>query len=214
MPTIDRSLSACRYYPSGTDYTMQSGDTWFYEPTVPLRTLDELIYSYHQTVGHNTNMELDFAIDRDGLLREDHAVFYKRFGDWIRSCYGSPLAQGGTVVILNDEVEGTGTNGGIGAVASVSLLLDGAAQVFDRVVLTEDQTKGQIVRGWLVEWSADNGKTWTKFGNGSSIGNKRIVLAKGAMSHAATDVRLNITASYGGTPSAVLKVGSSSQSSP
>ena len=81
--------SAALYYPSGTDYTMQAGDHWFYTATDPLRTLDELIYTYHQTVGHNTNLELDFAIDRHGLLREDHAAFYKRFGDWIRTCYGS-----------------------------------------------------------------------------------------------------------------------------
>ena len=28
----------------------------------------------------------------------------------------------------------------------------GGVMAFDRVVLTEDQTKGQRVRGWQVEW--------------------------------------------------------------
>jgi len=48
--------------------------------------------------------------------------------------------------------------------------------VFDRVVLTEDQTTGQIVRGWLLEWTTDpycsrqQYCSWTRFGNGSSIG--------------------------------------------
>ena len=61
------------------------------------------------------------------------------------------------------------------------------------------------MRGWVVEYSPD-GKQWKVFGKGKSIGNKRIVLARSALSFAATDVRLNITAAYGGKPNAVLKV--------
>ena len=202
--------SAAFFYPSGTDYTLQSGDTWFFEPAAQrketeantLRTLDELIYTYHNTVGHNTVLELDFAIDRNGLLQEDHARLYKRFGDWRRACYDDSLAEATTVA--------SAAQSGATAVAQVSLGAGG--QVFDRVVLTEDQTKGQIVRGWLVEWTTDpycsrqQNCSWTRFGNGSAIGNKRIVLAEGAMSHRATHVRLTITASYGGQPSATLKV--------
>jgi hypothetical protein len=167
-----------------------------------------------QTVGHNTNLELDFAIDRNGQVQADHAALYKRFGDWIRSCYGQSLAEGATVATdtaANSLGDGGGSSsGGSEPIASVRVSLSGGsggkASVFDRVVLTEDQTKGQIVRGWIVEWSPDSGAHWEVFGQGQSIGNKRIVLAKGAMSHVATDVRLNITAAYGGTPHAVLKV--------
>ena len=78
-------------------------------------------------------------------------------------------------------------------------------QVFDRVVLQEDQTAGQKVRGWSVEWTSD-GKTWLHFGSGQSIGNKRIVLAKGAMSHPASAVRFTITKSYGDVPSANISI--------
>ena len=167
-----------------------------------------------QTVGHNTNLELDFAIDRNGQVQADHAALYKRFGDWIRSCYGQSLAEGATVATTtaaNSLDDGGSSGGGSEPIASVRLSLSdggsgGEASVFDRVVLTEDQTKGQIVRGWSVEWSPDSGAHWEVFGHGRSIGNKRIVLAKGAMSHVATDVRLNITGAYGGTPHAVLKV--------
>lgn len=186
---------------------------WFYEPASQrnetesntLRTLDELIYTYHATVGHNTNLELDFAIDRKGEVQKDHALLYKRFGNWLRSCYGgegSPgtaIVDGGTTTALAEEVARGEP------VTSVRLSLGTDAKVFDRVVLTEDQTDGQKIRGWLVEWSAD-GTNWTTFGKGKSIGNKRIVLAKGAQSFKATDVRLNITASYGGKPSAAMRV--------
>lgn len=34
-------------------------------------------------------LELDFAIDRDGLVAPSHAARYKQLGDYIASCYGS-----------------------------------------------------------------------------------------------------------------------------
>ena len=36
-------------------------------------------------------MELAFAIDRDGLVEDTHAVMYKALGNWVRQCYGSPI---------------------------------------------------------------------------------------------------------------------------
>ena len=153
------------FYPSGTDYTLQSGDTWFWEPPlgdaahpapVPLRPLDELIYTYHQTVGANTVMELDFAIDRDGLVQASHAALYERFGKWIRSCYGEQnlMARASTS-------------------SSVTVAL-APGEAFDRIVLQEDQSTGQKIRRWTVEWTAD-GVNWSGFGSGASIGNKRNV---------------------------------------
>ncbi len=70
----------------------------------------------------------------------------------------------------------------------------GGGEVFDRVVLTEDQSEGQRVRSWLVEWSADSGASWQTFGSGESIGNKRILLAPSAQSYNATSVRLTVLA--------------------
>lgn len=46
-----------------------AGDVWFWEPAPQtLRKRDELISTYHATVGHNTVLELDFAIDRTGQV--------------------------------------------------------------------------------------------------------------------------------------------------
>ena len=42
----------------------------------------------------NTVLELDFAIDRSGRVEPSHAALYKAFGDWRRSCYGTPVASG------------------------------------------------------------------------------------------------------------------------
>ena len=190
------------YYPSGTDYTLQSGDTWFWEPPkgdaahpapTSLRNMDELIYTYHSTVGHNTNLELDFAIDRDGLVAPAHAALYARLGDWIRGCYGP-----GNILASGTTNGGSGDDGaaalgvdGDKADASVTVELS-SSQEFDRVMLQEDQTQGQRVRGWLVEWKGQDG-SWRPFAQGASIGNKRISLAPGALLHNASSLRLTLT---------------------
>ena len=166
-----------RHLPAGTDYTLQSGDVWFWEPapqdggTQALRTLDELIFTYHSTVGHNTVMELDFAIDRHGEVEASHAALYKRFGDFIDVCYGDRNVLAQSVAVVADPAAVDAATGGRAvlvagpAVAGARVGLR-APEVFDRVVLVEDQTAGQRVRGWAVEWSADSGKTWTLFAAG------------------------------------------------
>jgi hypothetical protein len=82
-------------------------------------------------------LELDFAIDRHGLVEQTHADRYKEFGDWIRACYeGIPLAKA------------TAAGGVTVAISSFA----GQSNVFDRVMLEEDQRTGQHVRAWQVDW--------------------------------------------------------------
>ena len=44
---------------------MCAQDVWFFEPGMPIRSLKTLIEVYHQTVGRNCVLEMDFAINRD-----------------------------------------------------------------------------------------------------------------------------------------------------
>ena len=45
-----------------------------------------LILDAAATVGRNCVIELDFAIDRDGLVNPVHEARYRSFGSWISSC--------------------------------------------------------------------------------------------------------------------------------
>ena len=74
------------WMPVACDTTLQIGDTWFIEPGMPIRTLKDLTDVYHQTVGRNGVLEMDFAIDRTGRVAPKHAARYKEFGDWVKSC--------------------------------------------------------------------------------------------------------------------------------
>eukprot|EP00054_Salpingoeca_dolichothecata_P022575 m.148285 g.148285 ORF g.148285 m.148285 type:complete len:456 (+) comp24385_c1_seq5:15-1382(+) len=159
----------------GDDTTLQEGDTWFFVPGTGVRSLQELIPIYHDTVGANGVLELDFAINRDGLVEPSHAQRYAEFGNWIRSCYGSPIAS-----LSNTTFD-----------SSVTLSVLSGAPQFDRAMIQENLQHGQRIRTYSIEYSSD-GSTWTSFGTGSSVGNKRIHLGSNPVS--ASHVRLNFTA--------------------
>jgi len=162
-----------QWQPAGCDTTLQQGDHWFYEPQVGIRSLEELIDVYHATVGANGVLELDYAIDRTGRVDPAHKARYKELGEWIRSCYGSPVVQiTPAISAVNASVEVA-----VGA-------------MIDRVILREDQSMGQRVRGYVVEVMAKGSSEWAVMAEGSSVGNKRIQLGSSVVADRA---RLTVT---------------------
>lgn len=170
--------NSTQWCPPGCDTTLQLGDTWFWTG-IGIRDLATLITVYHDTVGAGGTLELDFAIDRDGLVDPAHAARYKQFGAWIRSCYGAPLA----------HAAANGT-------APIVLSLPGGAagSKVDRVWTRELIEVGQRVRSYVVEYMAAGSSTWAPFASGTAIGNKRIDLHAGG-SVTATQLRLTVTSS-------------------
>jgi len=146
------------FCPKGCDTTLQNGDVWFYEKSSSIRTLAQLITVYHASIGMNGVIELDFAIDRDGLVEESQASRYKEFGNWIKNCYGSPVG----------STHGNGT--------TVTLELITPTEI-DRVMIQEDLTQGQRIRQFTVQ-VMNAAKNWQVFGSAHSVGNKRIMLGK------------------------------------
>lgn len=181
------------YASSSTDYTLQANDVWFFEPFYPLRSIDELVSTYHATVGANAVLELDFAIDRTGNVAPDHAALYKAFGDWRRSCYGNPLATGS---LAPGELSVT-----------VPLNANGpAGETMDRIVLMEGleaDVYGQCVSNYTLEVMVTGATEWSPFGVSGAhlIGYKRIELNSPNPGQTgpilnATAVRFNVTGTY------------------
>ncbi|KAI0141219.1 family 29 glycoside hydrolase [Xylariaceae sp. FL1272] len=154
------------FAPAECDTTLQAGIRWFWGVDQPLRSLDEMIDVYHQTVGRNCLLELDLAPDRRGLVPEAHATRYQELGDFIRSCYGSSVAA---------EVTNTTT-------ATDIVFRFDSPTVIDRVVIMEDQSAGQVIRAYGVyakvvepgNTSVVSDVPWTLVSSGQSIGHKRI----------------------------------------
>ena len=145
-----------------------------------LRPLAELIQVYHQTVGRNCLLMLDLSPDRRGLIPPLHAQRYKELGDFIRSCYGTSL--------LPDEHF-------ISDDSLVHLLTFGTPMAIDRSVIQEDQTMGQVIRGYTVDVQLANSTVtdgWVTVAEGTSVGNKKIDLWKSGPL-LVSGVRLSIT---------------------
>lgn len=78
---------------------------------------------------------LDFAPNKDGLINPDQAARYAEVGAWIRGCYDHPLAEARFDGTLDSALE------------HATVLVGTDAGPFDRVVIRENQTTGQRVRG-------------------------------------------------------------------
>lgn len=76
------NASGAIWYPSGVDVTLQKSDRWFFTPGDALNPLSTLVSFYHNSVGANGHLEIDFAIDRTGGVAPKHALAYKQFGAW------------------------------------------------------------------------------------------------------------------------------------
>lgn len=143
--------------PKGCDTTLQENDEWFYIPEVPIRSLSTMMEIYHQTVGRNGVLELDVAVDGTGRVHYDHAQRYKQMGDYIETCYGSPLQNWTNVTgyVIDLELE--------------------QPVLTDRIMLREDQWRGgQRVRDYKIYIKKSQADEWSLFSQGKSIGNKRI----------------------------------------
>eukprot|EP00041_Stephanoeca_diplocostata_P027838 m.773755 g.773755 ORF g.773755 m.773755 type:complete len:185 (+) comp23254_c1_seq7:1702-2256(+) len=64
------------FQPAECDTTLQNGDQWFYNGKVGIRSLATMVGIYHQTVGRNGFLMLDFAPTPEGILAQDQVARY------------------------------------------------------------------------------------------------------------------------------------------
>jgi alpha-L-fucosidase len=128
---------------------------WFWHPNQEskIRSVEELVEMYYDSVGRGCNLILNGNIDRDGLVPEADRKRLKAFGDEIRRRFGQSIAE-------------TGGRGN-----SLELAL-AKPTVIDNVIIMEQITEGQRVRRYVLEGLA--GDRWTELARGQSIGHKRI----------------------------------------
>lgn len=141
-------------------------------------------------MGRNCVIELDFAIDRDGLVADTHAARYRQFGQWIASCYGpGPEYNNAAVAATSGVLAGNST--ALPANSSLTLTVPASnVDGFDRMMIQEDLAHGQRIRSYTVSAFVDG--NWKVLASGNSVGNKRIDLLPSAVS--TTQVKLEVTA--------------------
>merc|ERR1712166_1601456 len=164
--------NSTQFVPTGCDTVMMSPHTWFAIAGMGVRSLDDMINSYHATVGNNCVMELGFATLRNGLIPDDQVTRARELGDWISSCYGAPIVStsrttASSAILTLDLTHGVPSN---------------MTKYFDRVVIQEDLSQGQRIRSYNVEYRQGSGSEWTNFSSGTSVGHKRIDIAPAPIS--------------------------------
>ena len=173
---IDR-LGYLRWRPAEADTPLRT-DHWFWHPNdeKSLKSLPQLLETYHKTVGRGAQLVLGLAPDKRGLLPESDVARLKELGDEVRRLYGQD------------------SDGPEESWMSTAPLEIRTAQpsTFDRAVLMERLDAGQRVERYAIE--AWDGSKWNRLSAGTTIGHKKIDIFRKTT---ASRVRLRIIAAAG-----------------
>ena len=172
---------------------------WFWHPNdeASLKSLDELLTTYDQTVGHGGQLMLGLAPDRRGLLPESDVARLEELGKALRERSAHNLALQHEAVAPDvaaalDGDEETFWSAPAGSHHAI-LEVDFAKPVtFNRTATMEWLNEGQRVEKYSIEvWTA--GK-WKTVASAQAIGHKKVDLFAPVT---AAKVRLNILSSTG-----------------
>jgi len=197
------------WFPAETDVSIRPGWYWHPDTDDQVKSVDHLLDIYYNSVGYNTNLLLNFAVDNRGLVHENEAAALRQMTDILKATFANDLAQDAAASASgmrgDDEDESDllfygphrlidGDNATYWALddgqttGSANIVLKGGDTTFNRVVLQEHIPLGQRVRAWTIEVRI--GEDWQQVAEGTTIGYKRIVRFNTVTADA---VRLNIT---------------------
>jgi alpha-L-fucosidase len=192
---------ASNWVPPEVDVSIRPG--WFYHAAEDskVKTVDQLMAIYHQSVGRGANLLLNIPPDRRGLIPDVDVERLRSFRQAVDAAFRTDLARGAAAAAsnvrggaaafsaarVNDGKADTywAADDGVTS-ASVTLTLAKPTR-FERVVLQEFIRLGQRVEAFTVEAEADG--SWRPIGEGTTIGYKRIVRCEPTT---ARRVRVNI----------------------
>jgi alpha-L-fucosidase len=206
-PNYSKSLApgqpdAPDWVPPEVDVSIRPG--WFYHAAEDskVKTVEQLMTIYEQSVGRGANLLLNIPPDRRGLIPEVDAERLRAFRQVRDETFLTDLALGATAAasnvrggassfgarLVNDGKPATywAADDGVTS-ASVTLTLRRPAR-FERVVLQEYLRLGQRVEAFTIEAETDG--RWKAIAEGTTIGHKRIVRCEPTT---AARVRVTIT---------------------
>lgn len=177
---------------------------WFYnEGDVP-KSMEELANIYFSSIGHGATLLMNVPMDTAGKIPDDFADSLARFSQAIRQTFATDLARGEGVTAEASSVRGTGDTYAAANVldgdpdtywtmsdgkreGSLTVRFD-SPQTFNVVSIEEYIPLGQRVSSFKVEYRSGDGD-WQLFGEGATIGAKRLV-----RNHAvtATEIRISV----------------------
>lgn len=170
---------------------------WFWHPghEASLKSVDELLTTYDETVGHGAQLLLGLAPDRRGLLPENDAARLAEFGKALHARYGHNLAtehsattqETAAALDGNPDTFWSAPAGSHHATLEVNFA---KPVTFNRTLTMEWLNNGQRIEKYAVEVWTGNG--WKAVASAEAIGHKKIDIFPTVT---ASRVRLNILSS-------------------
>ncbi|MCB9844808.1 MAG: alpha-L-fucosidase [Phycisphaeraceae bacterium] len=153
LTAADGDPGGLRWLPSECDARMRN--TWFWrtDNAHTLKSVEQLMDMYHQSVGHGAVLLLNHTPDPSGRIPEADAARAAEFGAEVRRRYGRPIVE---TVGRGNRVE----------------LFPSAPVEIDAVITQEDITLGERVREYVIEGLTADG--WIELARGSAIGHMKI----------------------------------------
>lgn len=148
-----------KWLPAECDCRMREAN-WFYSDADAhtVKSLDELMGLYYYSVGRGCNLLINIGPDRRGLLPDADAARLQEWGEEIRRRFGCPLATLSECAITDDGWEWTPDR----------------PTLLDHVIVQEDLTAGEHVRGFVVEVVPLHSREYIQVWEGRNIGHKAI----------------------------------------
>ena len=152
---------------------------WFWHPDdeASLKSVDELMSIYEQTVGHGGQLMLGIAPDNRGLLPDADVARLRAMGEALHARYGNDLALHHQPTDANsasalDGDENTFWSAPAGSHHAVLEASFAKPVTFDRALTMEWLNDGQHVEKYAIE--AWQGGAWKRVAQGYAIGHKKI----------------------------------------
>ena len=174
--------NASQWLPPECDVSIRPG--WFFheKENARVKTPDQLMDLYFQSVGRGCNLLLNVPPDRRGLLHEADVAALGAFGDRVRRLFGTDLARGSKALVASESagpapqlVDGKPETYRLASSqepATFVIELDKPASI-GVVRLREHIALGQRVDAFAFDvWS---GSAWQQVAQGTSIGATRLV---------------------------------------
>jgi alpha-L-fucosidase len=148
------------WYPSEVDVSIRPG--WFHHPeqNSQVRSLENLVNIYYQSVGRNSVLLLNIPPDRRGRIHEIDSLRIKELKEYIDETFRTNLLSS-TATVWKAESNQT---------KEFPVKKDA---VFNTLLIQEDISRGQRVESFTVE-TLRNGK-WERIAEGTTIGYKRLL---------------------------------------
>ena len=203
--TLNRGNALGKYWiPAETDVSIRPGWFWRESENDKVKSVDELLRIYYESVGRNSLLLLNVPPDTTGRVNAADSTRLMEFRTALDRIFKDNLAEGAKAKatasrgrsfkaqnILNDEYDSFWAAPDDVTEASITFNLKGE-KTFNLIQLQEYVPLGQRVKSFTVEASCHNGQ-WTEIASETTIGYKRIIPVAETT---ASRIRLNITASF------------------